>query len=140
MDKGHNNPNTRPYDDLNTIVNDKEDEEMEDGEKAEGEGSQNPTPSFPPPPRMRLPNQNPFSIPPPGFPPPGTNMPQFFANMGDPSSFRHPLHDTTSHENLPPGVFGPSTPAYVPRPDQGVVKQFDFRCAFNVNINSHNIP
>jgi hypothetical protein len=126
MDKGNN---TRPYDDLNTIINDKEDEDMEDGEKGEGEGNQPAPPTIPiARSHIRFPNNNnnmnPFAQPnfnftptPGGLPPPPPGLFNF-----------HPLHDTTSHENLPPNTFGPPVPAHIPpRGEQGVVKQFDFR-------------
>ena len=121
---------------------------MEDGEKVEGEGNQQPAPSFPTPgSRLRFPpGQNPFinlpGIQPPmpsGVPPP-PGLSSIFANN---PSFFHPLHDTTSHENLPPqaNVFGPPAPAHQPRlGDQGTVKQFDFRYEnykLSIHVNTH---
>lgn len=131
MDKG------RPYDDLNSIVNDKEDEDMEDGEKGEGEGNQQPTPSIPPPrpsfiTNHPFANNNPFQprIPPglSGLPPPPPGLSSIFSHNPN----FHPLHDTTSHENLPSNAFGPSVPPHIPRLDQGAVKQFDFRYVHSI--------
>jgi hypothetical protein len=146
MDKG------RPYDDLNTIVNDKEDEDMEDGEKVEGEETA-------PHPRQRVPHHNPtpgvalpffppnippLGINPPGMPPPGlppypsAHLPRIPPGLS--SIFaHHPLHDTDSHENLPPNTFGPPVPAQLQRQEQGVVKQFDFRYITIIHYFSSSI-